>query len=81
MRRGLPDVPERVVGSPSKHFEAAVGVDRCRRVAGDDAAERAPRRPRAGVRGGLPDVPEGVVGSADKDLEAAVGVAATAGRW
>ncbi len=39
MRRGLPYVPQRVVGAADKHFKPSVGFHRNRRLAGDATGE------------------------------------------
>ena len=73
MRRGLPDVPERVVGSTGENFDAAVGVDgRVGSLVMTPPSELQPDQGPAWR--GLPDVPEGVVGPARENFKAAIGV-------
>src|SRR5882724_6086830 len=78
MRRLLPNMPKRVVGTPGEHFEPPVAVQGGGGLAGETAAEGGPARPRAGVRRLLPGVPKCVVGSNAEDFEPSVEVAGNA---
>src|SRR5204863_40712 len=73
VRRGLPDVPQRVVITPDEDLQPAVRVLVDHRVAGDVAAQGGPPGP-AVVRRGLPDVPDRVVITPGEHLEPAVAI-------
>src|SRR5258708_15446322 len=73
IRRCLPRVPQRVVGTAGEGFQPSVRVTGNRRRPGQDATKGDPTGPST-TRRHLPAVPKGLVATAREHLQAPVGV-------